>query len=75
MTKEEFFKQSCEIMLNLKDNQDVLFFVHGDSRYFTLDFFVDYDEIISASTCKKDHEEQLAKIRKIVGLEPKKERD
>ena len=51
------------------------FFVHGDSRYFTLDFFVDYNEIISASTCKKDHEEQLAKIRKIVGLEPKKERD
>ncbi len=75
MTKEEFFKQSCEIMLNLKDNQDVLFFVHGDSRYFTLDFFVDYNEIISASTCKKGHEEQLAKIRKIVGLEPKKERD
>ena len=75
MEREEFFKQSCEVMLNLKENHDVLFFVHGDSRYFTLDFFVDYNEIISASTCKKDHEEQLAKIRKIVGLEPKKERD
>lgn len=75
MTKEEFFKQSCEIMLNLKDNQDVLFFVHGESHHLTLDLHVDYDEIISASTYRIDHEEQLAKIRKIVGLEPKKERD
>lgn len=73
MTKEEFFKQSCEIMLNLKDNHNVVLFVHGDSHHLTLDLHVDYDEIISASTYKSDHEEQLAKIRKLVGLEPKKE--
>lgn len=75
MTIEEFFKQSCEIMLNLKEDQDVMFFVHGDSHHITLDLHVDYDEIISASTYKKDHEEQIAKIRKLVGLEPKKEGD
>ena len=75
MTKEEFFKQSCEVMLNLKDNHDALFFVHGDSRHLTLDLHVDSNEIISASTYKRDHEEQIAKIRNLVGLEPKKEGD
>ena len=44
MTKEEFFKQSCEVMLNLKENHDVLFFVHGESHHLTLDLHVDYDE-------------------------------
>ena len=73
MTKEEFFKQSCEVMLNLKENHKVLFFVNGESHHLTLDLHVDFDEIISASTYSKDHEEQLAKIRRIVGLEPKKE--
>ena len=73
MTKEEFFKQSCEVMLNLKENHNVLFFVNGKSHHLTLNLHVDFDEIISASTSSKDHEEQLAKIRRIVGLEPKKE--
>ena len=73
MEREEFFKQSCEVMLNLKGNHNVLFFVNGKSHHLTLNLHVDFDEIISASTCSKDHEEQLAKIRRIVGLEPKKE--